>query len=172
MFCISQHIFSHNKQDSLFLKKAKNYTGLQSDHESCTILALTTVKNCLLDENFLSQVKNTDNNPTWDPKSISLAKTTPGQNSDFIKELSQDKKEMYVRDRNIASGEIKGTNLKLFFKGHDLASRFIDPKHFAKLEPHTLKIFTELNNSRRTMKDGREPSVNFATKEFSRVTGD
>ncbi len=136
----------------------KNDVGLsKNDHNSCTVFAIDTLKNCLIDDAFVKDVTSGSRHP------VILNKMILGQNQSFIENLSEEKRIKYVRDlkdeNDLEAGEVKQINLKAFYKGHFYANK-LNPEHLNLLDDTTKKKVLEIDHTRREAK-----TTNFLDKK-------
>lgn len=117
-------------------KKVPNYNYLQADYNSCSALAIDILKNVFLDDAFLAQLKN----PQEELKSV---KEAMGQRLASALNLSEAKKEKYLR-------KFRGldANMKAFYKGHFYALQ-MNPQHLEMLDKNSRDLFLEIDAIRK-----------------------
>ena len=136
----------------------KNNKGRsQDDQHSCTVFATDTLKNCLIDDAFVRDVVGSSVHP------VILNKMILGQNEDYISDLSEEKKEKYIRKLanrdDLEEGEKKEINLKAFYKGHHYAY-LLNEDHINSLDKETHEAVSEIYQVRREVKGRDSDSQN------------
>jgi hypothetical protein len=145
------------------IRGVKNYNQnnkgrSQNDHHSCTVFAIDTLKNCLIDDAFVRDVVGSSVHP------VILNKMILGQNEDYISDLSEEKKEKYIRKKlsnrdDLEAGEEKEINLKAFYKGHHYAY-LLNEDHINSLDKETQEAVSEIYQVRREIKGRDSDSQN------------
>jgi hypothetical protein len=136
----------------------KNNEGRsQSDQHSCTVFAIDTLKNCLIDDAFVRDVSSGSR------YKVILNKMILGQNEGYISDLSKEKKEKYIRKLvnadDLEAGETKEINLKAFYKGHHYAY-LLNEDHINSLDKKTQEAVSEIYQVRREIKGRDSDSQN------------
>lgn len=124
------------------VKQVSGYRDAQKDNHSCTVFAIDTLKNCLMNKGFLAEVAK-------DGSVLACPKMALGQGRDFAAGLPQDKKKKYVL------GGLEGVNRKAIYKGHDYA-RLINPRHRELLGEETRDVLQFVDQAREAAKKARQ----------------
>ena len=138
------------------VKKVENYENFQKDLTSCGIFAVNTLKNCLINQDFIAAVKQVDQKASEDLETITIPhpKQVIGQGKNFVDLLSTEKKQKYVHAMPDLSsdGSDKLANFKAFYKGHCYA-RKLNSSHLDLLDEKTRNLVLAIDLKRQEIKD-------------------
>ncbi len=118
---------------------------LQHDIVSCATFSFNTLKNCLLDDDFLKSCLD-DTKPTLKVKERMGQSRLYETSFKAAYRASVDEKE-----HTQFQDDYGAINLKAWFKGHDYA-RKINPSHLDLLDDYNRKLFLRIDERRREIK--------------------
>lgn len=132
-------------------KEVINYEAMQKDFNSCTILSLSVLKNCFLDQGFGQDIfdKSSDK--------LQLSKMKYAQGGKQFVSMTAEQKEKYVFQWEMTSyasmlPELKDVNLGLFYKGHALA-RLLNDEHLDFISSKSKELIMRIDKIRRDFKE-------------------
>ncbi len=118
---------------------------LQHDIVSCATFSFNTLKNCLLDDDFLKSCLD-------DAKPTLKVKERMGQSRLYEASFKAAYRASVDEKEHIQFQDDYGAiNLKAWFKGHDYA-RKINPSHLDLLDDYNRKLFLRIDERRREIK--------------------